>query len=83
MTSKDLLDKQIEEYIHNRMSAEERVSFENILRDDLTLRNQVYDLIMLISLYNKELFQLKKKLAESTTALERNNFFDDNSIPSS
>lgn len=77
MTSKDLLDKQIEEYIHNRMSADERVSFENILRDDLTLRNQVYDLIMLISLYNKELFQLKKKLAESTTELERNNFFDD------
>ncbi|MBL0053067.1 MAG: hypothetical protein IPP29_16935 [Bacteroidetes bacterium] len=54
------MDKQIEEYIHNRMSADERVSFENILRDDLTLRNQVYDLIMLISLYNKELFQLKK-----------------------
>ena len=77
MTKEDLLDKQIENYIHNRMSAEERLSFEESLKADEKLKNTVFDLLELKFIYNKELFELKQNLDAAEKNLTQENFFDE------
>ncbi len=77
MNHEDLLDQQIENYIHNRMSDAERTAFEESLRGDLDLKKQVFDLLTLKSLYSKELFELKKKLDSTEENLKEENFFDE------
>jgi hypothetical protein len=62
MTEEDLLDIQMENYIHNRMIESERAAFEQILNQQPTILNQVRDLVLLKSLYDKELFELKQGL---------------------
>ena len=76
MTREDLLDQQIENYIHERMTPEDRAAFEESLKTDEKLKNDVFDLITLKSLYSKELFELKKKLDTAEKNLEQENFFD-------
>lgn len=76
MNSEDLLDKQIENYIHNRMTAEERKAFEDGLNLNAELRKNVIELLSLKLLYNKELFELKQKLDDTEKELRRDNFFE-------
>ena len=76
MTREDLLDKQIENYIHDRLSAEERTVFEESLKTDEKLKNDVFDLLALKSLYNKELFELKQKLDAAEKNLTQEKFFE-------
>jgi anti-sigma factor RsiW len=75
MTREDLLDQQIENYVHDRMSAEERATFEESLKADEKLKNDVFDLLALKSLYNKELFELKQKLDAAEKNLEQEKYF--------
>ena len=77
MTKEELLDKQIENYIHNRMTVEDRTAFEEALAADEKLRNDMYDLMMLKSIYNKELFELKQKLDAAEKNLTQEKFFEE------
>jgi hypothetical protein len=77
MNREDILDKKIENYIHNRMSDTERIGFEESLKADLKLRNDVLELLALKTLYNSELFELKKKLNATENELDKENFFDE------
>ena len=75
MNDLDLLDKRIENYIHKRMSEEERSAFEHEINTDEKLRRDIKELIALVELYNAELFELKKKLDEAEGELEKEEFF--------
>ncbi len=77
MNQEDLLDRQIENYIHERMDDNERVTFEKSLKENPELLKQVTDLLSLKGLYSKELFALKKLLDSAETNLKEDNFFDD------
>mgnify|MGYP001318913689 CR=1 FL=1 len=81
MNNEDILDKQIENYIHNRMTTEERIAFEESLNSNAGLRKNVNELVTLKLLYNKELFELKRKLDSVETQLNQENFFNDNKEP--
>jgi anti-sigma factor RsiW len=76
MTREDLLDQQIENYIHGRMPAEERTAFEESLKADEKLKNEIFELLALKSLYSKELFELKQKLDAAEKNLSQENFFE-------
>ncbi len=77
MNHEDLLDQQIENYIHGRMTDAERTAFEESLRGDQDFKRQVLDLLALKSLYSKDLFELKKKLDSTETYLKEENFFEE------
>lgn len=77
MTDLDLLDKRIENYVHKRMSENERAIFEREIKNDEKLRNDIKALIELIELYNAELFELKKKLDSAEKELEQDKFFNE------
>jgi hypothetical protein len=76
MNSEDLLDKQIENYIHNRMTVEEKKTFEEALNSNADLRKNVTELVALKLLYNNELFELKKKLDDVEKELKQEKFFE-------
>lgn len=76
MNDLDLLDKRIENYVHKRMSEDERTAFENEIKSDEKLRKDIKELIALIELYNTELFELKKKLDLAEEELEQERFFE-------
>lgn len=76
MNSEDLIDKQIENYIHNRMTVDEKKAFEQALNSNADLRKNVLELVSLKLLYNKELFELKKKLDDTEKELKQDNFFE-------
>lgn len=77
MNKEDLLDQQIERYVHNRMGADERIAFEEELHSDDKLRRAVDILSEFISLYNHALFNLKKKLDDTESNLKEENFFEE------
>ena len=77
MNKEDLLDKQIENYIHNRMTVDERAAFEEALTADEKLRNDVFDLMTLKSIYNKDLFELKQRLDTAEKNLTKEKFFEE------
>ena len=77
MNKEDLLDKQIENYIHNRMTVDERAAFEEALTADEKLRNDVFDLMTLKSIYNKDLFELKQRLDTAEKNLTQEKFFEE------
>jgi len=79
MSDKDLLDKQIENYIHNRMPDAERIEFEKSLKSIPELRANVIELLTLKLLYNKELLELKQKLDAVENELKQENFFETSS----
>ena len=76
MNNLDLLDKRIENYLHKRMSEDERIAFEEELKSNGELRSNIKSLITLLELYNSELFELKKKLDAAEEDLQRENFFE-------
>lgn len=78
MSSEDILDRQIEDYLHNRMDAETRKQFETSLNNNSILRKSINDLVTLKLLYNNELFELKRKLDAAENELKAENFFDEN-----
>lgn len=77
MNTQDLnfRDKKIENYIHNRMSIIERHAFEAEMNFDLQLKQEVESLMELISLYDEELFELRKKLQATYSDLKDDDFF--------
>ena len=79
MNDKDLLDKQIENYIHNRMPDAERIEFEKALKNNPELRTNVIELLTLKLLYNKELLELKQKLDAVENELKQENFSETSS----
>lgn len=81
MTTADLRDKQIESYIHNRMDADERAQFEHQMNDDPALKKEVDELLSIKNLFDKNLYDLKKKLDETERQLEQEKFFDEKIIP--
>lgn len=76
MTREDLRDKEIESYIHNRMNEGERVQFELQMSNDENLKKEVEELSEMKNLFDKNLFDLKKKLEHTESQLEKENFFD-------
>ncbi|MEO8088180.1 MAG: hypothetical protein ABI763_15275 [Bacteroidota bacterium] len=77
MNPEEILDRQIENYVHHRMDADERMAFEKSLRTDPELKKQVSDLVTLKSIYSKELFELMKLLNSTEDKLTDENFFDE------
>ena len=77
MNQEELLDRQIENYIHHRMDEAERKAFEHSLISDPELKKQVFALITIKALYNKDLFDLKKQLDEAEAKLRNDHFFSD------
>ncbi len=77
MNPEEILDRQIENYIHHRMTGADRTAFEESLRADLDLKKQVFELLTLKSLYSKELFELKKRLDTAENNLKEEKFFDE------
>ena len=76
MENLDQLDKRIENYLHKRMSESERIAFEDELKSNAELRNNIKALITIIELYSAELFELKEKLDSTEEDLARENFFE-------
>jgi len=76
MNELDILDKKIENYVHKRMDESERMAFEEELKTNNQLRENIRSLIALVELYNAELFDLKKKLDGTEEELHREKFFD-------
>lgn len=77
MNQEDILDRQIENYIHQRMSDDERSAFEKSLAEDGDLKKQVLEILEMKLLYNKELFELKKRLNDAEGNLKNENFFNE------
>lgn len=77
MNQEDILDRQIENYIHQRMSDDERTAFEKSLAADADLKKQVLELLEMKLLYSKELFALKQKLNQAEGNLKDENFFNE------
>lgn len=76
MNELDILDKKIENYVHRRMDETERQAFEEELKTNKQLVENIRSLIMLVDLYNAELFELKKKLDATEENLQKENFFN-------
>lgn len=77
MNQEEILDRQIENYIHQRMDDTERKAFEHSLIANPELKKQVFDLLAMKTLYNKELFELKTRLDLAAEKLNDENFFDE------
>lgn len=58
----NLLDKKIEDYLHNRMNESDRIVFEKMMEQDSALRKDVKILVSLKLLYSKELLRLQQKI---------------------
>ncbi len=77
MNNEDLLDQQIENYLHNRMDTHERIVFEQMLSTNETLKKDIETLAELLALYNTNLFALKQKLDTTENELQKEQFFDE------
>lgn len=80
MNADDLRDRQIENYIHNRMNAEERSRFEKLLLADTVLKSEINELLEIKMVFDSGLVDFKKKLIKAENKLEQENFFDEGRI---